>query len=428
MSRGGVVNLRWDVYNCSVLLILLFDFDGVRQAMVSGGLMVQAEKRRLGLPWKQALITGGLVLVAAVVITALLVSDSAGWGRAIPYLVIVFVLGTALALLLFGLTQQPLKKLLGDLRELDGLKKLDGHTGDAGVLADEVNRLAGKTGGQVEVAGKGSKDPAFVAFEMQRSLLPKKTPRYDEVRVAGLCLPAPRVSGDYYDFIRLNGRKLGVIITDVSEKGLDGLFTAQMLKSMLRVIVKRYEEPLPTICELNRHLTPEMRPGSFVTGIYLIYDTVAHTLEFVNSGHNPILVYRYNEDNIEVIKTRGRPLGVLGTKEFEGKLEDSRIKLEHGDVALLYNDGLTGMMNSSEEQFGQERLIEGFRKIARLEPESLIKKLSSLALNFAGGEEQLDDMTLVAMRCQAKVTHFETPSRVDTHDLTDLIDQAIEEK
>jgi|GEM_PF-6548751 len=390
--------------------------------------MENLKKQQLGLPWKQALIAGGLMLLAAVIIAALLISDPAGWGVAALYLIIVFVAGTALALVLFGLAQGSLKRLLGDLQELDDLKKLEGYSGDAGVLADEVNRLAGTNGGQSGTINGKEKNPAFVAFEMQRNLLPKKFPRYDEMRIAGLCLPAPKVSGDYYDFIKLNERKLGVIITDVSEKGLDGLFTMQMLKSMLRVITERYEEPLPTICELNRHLTPLTRQGSFITGIYLVYDTVTHTLEFVNAGHNPILVYRYGTEEIEVIKTGGRPLGMLGTKEFEAKLEDSRIKLEHGDVALLYNDGLTEIMNRSEAQFGQERLIEGLRKIARLEPGSLIKKLSHLALNFAGGEDQLDDMTLVAMRCQAKVAHFEMPSRVDTHDLTDLIDQAIEEQ
>jgi len=390
--------------------------------------MEKMKKRQLDLPWKQALIAGGLMLLAAVIIAALLISSPAGWSDAILYLVIVFVAGTALALVMFGLAQGSLKKLLGDLQGLSNLKKLEGYSGEAALLASEVNRLAGNDPTQPGFASGKEKNPAFVAFEMQRNLLPKKFPHFDEMRIAGLCQPAPKISGDYYDFIKLNERKLGVIITDVSEKGLDGLFTTQMLKSMLRVVTERYEEPLPTFCELNRHLTPLMRTGSFITGIYLVYDTIEHTLEFVNAGHNPILVYRYATEEIEVIKTGGRPLGMLGTKDFEAKLEDSRIQLNHGDVALLYNDGLTEMMNRSEAQFGQERLIEGFRKIARLEPGSLIKKLSHLALNFAGGEDQLDDMTLVAMRCQAKVAHFETPSRVDTQDLTDLIDQAIEEK
>lgn len=266
-----------------------------------------------------------------------------------------------------------------------------------------------------------------LARDLQHNLLPDSPPEYDGTRAAGICEPADFVGGDYFDFIPIDERRLGVVIADVSGKSLPGLMMMLVLRIILRSSAPRHQNALPTLCETNRLIADEMNQGSFITCIYMVYDNLNQTVEVVNAGHNPLQVYRYAEEKVETIKSRGRPLGLLPPDQFDSKLEPVRLRLSRGDCILAYTDGVTESMNERQEIFSEERLISVFTENARLAPEMLVKKIAESAHRFAGSSDQFDDMTVVALRSEGRVFKFKSPSVIETGDISSEIDRALTE-
>ena len=189
-----------------------------------------------------------------------------------------------------------------------------------------------------------------------------------------------------------------MVVADVAGKSLQGLMVMLMLRTILKSTVPRHTDALPTLCETNTLLSPDMRSGTFVTCCYYVYDSRNQTLDVVNAGHNPLLVFRVLEGRVEELKTRGRPLGLIEPEEFCRTLEYATVELEPGDTVLAYTDGLTESMNDRRELYGERRLKEDFASLARLAPGALVQRLAATARAFAGPRAQFDDMTLVALQ------------------------------
>jgi serine phosphatase RsbU (regulator of sigma subunit) len=266
-----------------------------------------------------------------------------------------------------------------------------------------------------------------LAHELQERLLPSGSPDYEGLRAAGICQPADFVGGDYYDFIPIDDRRLGVVIADVSGKGLRGLMMMLVLRTLLRGAAPRHQNALPALCETNRLLTGELSGGSFITCLYLVFDNLNQTVEVVNAGHNPLLVFRYAEEKVEPLKSRGRPLGILPPADFDAKLEPVRLRLSRGDCLLVYTDGVTEAMNERQEIFGQERLVAVFEEHARLAPPVLVDKIAREAHRFSGSSDQFDDLTIVALRSEGRVFKFKDPALLEEGAVSQHIDRALSE-
>ncbi len=342
------------------------------------------------------------------------------------------VLSTALSVLVFLRALRPLKELRRGVKQL-GAGNLSYRLtvkakNEFGLLASAFNDMAERLESSHDPPNQKARiaRDLEIARQLQRSYLPKEPPIYQGVNIAGFCEPAYEVGGDYYDFIPIDDRRLGVLVADVSGKSLKGLMIMLMLRTILRSTVPRHFDARPTLCETNTILSPDMRAGNFVTCIYYVYDSRNRSLDVVNAGHNPLLVHHRDENEVEVIKTRGRPLGLLESEEFFRTLESTTVQLNPGDTVLIYTDGITESMNDRMDLFGEERLQKAFTMFAELTPGELVKKLAETAHAFAGDAKQFDDMTLVALQVDKPDT--EKATKIDlAEEVSTTVDRYLKE-
>lgn len=380
--------------------------------------------------WARSLEISGLVFVMVLAATYLV-------GGAFPDILLwaaaAAVLTVLISSLISGRWYRRLNKLKEGIVEL-GRGDLNRRIEVGG--EDSLAELAGVINRAVEGLSQSQKERTEqerllreleLARNLQQNLLPDNAPEYEGTRAAGLCEPADFVGGDYFDFIPIDERRLGIVVADVSGKGLPGLMMMLVLRIILRSSAPRHQNALPTLCETNRLLAEEMSRGSFITCLYMVYDNLNQTVELVNAGHNPLQVYRYADEKVETIKSRGRPLGLLSPEQFDDKLEPVRLRLSRGDCILAYTDGITESMNEQRQIFGEERLLKVFSENARLAPEMLVKRIAEASLRFAGDSGQFDDMTLVALRSEGRIFKFKSPRVIEAGDISSEIDRALTE-
>ncbi len=235
------------------------------------------------------------------------------------------------------------------------------------------------------------------AREVQRVLLPQSDPVVPGFRVNGTNLPARIISGDYYDYLDLADGKLGVVIADVSGKGVSAGLLMAMCRSLLRAVSLTNASPSRVLAAVNGYLFPDIREDMFISLIYAILDPAEGTMTFARAGHEPALVYRKATGDVEVFRPRGLALGIDGGTVFERVTVDETVTLESGDCVLLFTDGVKEAIDSAEDEFGMERLSEAFRDAARMGAEAVVSRVEQAVAIFAGDGPQMDDVTIVAI-------------------------------
>ena len=235
------------------------------------------------------------------------------------------------------------------------------------------------------------------AREVQRVLLPQDDPKVCGFRVNGTNLPAKIISGDYYDYIELPDGKLGVVIADVSGKGVAAGLLMAMCRSLLRAVSLTNASPSAVLAAVNGYLFPDIREDMFISLIYGVLDPETGTLTYARAGHEPALVFRKSTGTVEVCKPRGLAVGIDGGSVFERVTKDEVLQLDPGDCVLLFTDGVKEALNAHEEEFGMERLADVFREAAKVGAEAIVKKVQEAMSDFTGDGPQLDDVTIVAI-------------------------------
>jgi sigma-B regulation protein RsbU (phosphoserine phosphatase) len=235
------------------------------------------------------------------------------------------------------------------------------------------------------------------AREVQRVLLPQEDPVVAGFRVNGTNLPAKIISGDYYDYIDLPDGKLGVVVADVSGKGVSAGLLMAMCRSLLRAVSLGNTSPSSVLSSVNRYLFPDIREDMFISLIYGILDPTDGSMTFARAGHEPALIFRKASGEVEISKPKGLAIGIDAGNVFERVTLDERITLSSGDCVLLYTDGVKEALNASEEEFGLERLSAAFRDTARLGAEAVVKQVQEEVKSFTGSGSQMDDVTIVAI-------------------------------
>jgi sigma-B regulation protein RsbU (phosphoserine phosphatase) len=235
------------------------------------------------------------------------------------------------------------------------------------------------------------------AREVQRVLLPQEDPKVKGFRVNGTNLPARIISGDYYDYIDLNNGCLGVVVADVSGKGVSAGLLMAMCRSLLRAVSLTNASPSVVLAAVNRYLCPDIREDMFISMIYGILDPENGRLTFARAGHEPALVYRKANEEVEVLRPRGLALGIDAGDVFERVTEDQSVDLKPGDCVLFFTDGVKEALNEHEEEFGMDRLAAAFSESAMMGAESVVRKVQEAVEMFTGEGPQLDDVTIVAI-------------------------------
>lgn len=242
-----------------------------------------------------------------------------------------------------------------------------------------------------------------IARTIQQSFIPhhfNPLPGVKNFAMFGKMLPAKHVGGDFFDFFPIGKHKLGLIIADVSGKGVPAALFMAVTRTIIRTIAMKAESPLETVQETNRLLNYENETSLFVTAFYAVFDTQTGELRFSNAGHNPPFILTAEGQLTEIGKHQGLPLGVLSDPELSTKVpySEKTVKLEKNDTLILYTDGVTEAMDSTFKLFGQEKLMDVLKPLYQKPLTEIVDTILESIKEHGGKAAQSDDCTLLALR------------------------------
>jgi len=301
---------------------------------------------------------------------------------------------------------KPIEQLTFAVKQLaDG--NLDTHINisthdELRLLADTFNKMTGELKKTIEEAAfeRAEKQKIntelSVASSIQTSMLPSVFPPFpdrNEFDIYASMFPAKEVGGDFYDFFFVDKDNLALVIADVSGKGIPAALFMVIAKTLINNNSSG-NSPAAVFDSVNKKLCENNEMGLFVTAIIGFYNIPTGRFVFVNAGHNPPLVSRKGQ-GYEFIKTR--PCVILAFIE-DIKYEEEELYLQPGDTLYLYTDGVTEAMSRDKELFGEQRLVDALNKNKDCYPQDLLHAIRREVDSFAGGNEQADDITMLAIR------------------------------
>lgn len=230
------------------------------------------------------------------------------------------------------------------------------------------------------------------AREVQKKLLPEKDATLGKLEVAGACLAAHDVGGDYYDFIRLSDDRVGICIADISGKGYTAALMMANLQASVKITAMKFREPAEVVEEINRLFYENSLPEMFATLFYGVYDEAEEKFTFCNAGHNRPLLFQ--GDTLEKLEEGGTVVGLFTGARYE----QGAVWLRPGSVLVGYSDGLTELRNQAGDEFGEERLIRVVCEQRGLSAASLKLVILERARDFAPQETYHDDLTVIVLK------------------------------
>lgn len=235
-----------------------------------------------------------------------------------------------------------------------------------------------------------------IARTVQQGLLPRTFPRVDGFGLHGANTPAREVGGDFFDFIPVSDRHLGVVIADVADKGLGAAMFMVMCRSLLYAAASRELSPAKVLEQLNQKIVEVSSSDLFVTVFYGVLDLASRTFRFTNGGHNPPLLHRHDTGEIESITVPGMALGVIDPLEFGERV----VELRPGDRLVLYTDGITEAISAGDLAFGMDRLRAVLADTDGSDAEATTAAILAAVDSFVAGQPQFDDMTLTVLQVE----------------------------
>ncbi|MEG1243190.1 MAG: SpoIIE family protein phosphatase, partial [Oscillospiraceae bacterium] len=237
-----------------------------------------------------------------------------------------------------------------------------------------------------------------VATQIQASMLPcifPAFPDYDEFDIFASMQPAKEVGGDFYDFFLIDSTHLGIVIADVSGKGVPAALFMVIAKTLIKNHSQNGEAPAEVLTAVNTQLCENNDAMMFVTAWVAILNITTGELTYGNAGHNPPLLRRSGESGFTFLKsTPGFVLaGMEGIKYTQASL-----MMGAGDVLFLYTDGVTEAINLNDELYSEERLNEVLDQNSELEVTELLSAVKVSMDNFVGKADQFDDITMLGLK------------------------------
>jgi len=237
-----------------------------------------------------------------------------------------------------------------------------------------------------------------IAREIQGILLPSKPPIFEGFELDGKNIAAHQVSGDYFDFIPIGSDRLGIVIADVSGKGVPASLIMAMCRSVIRSQAVDAVSPADVLCRVNRLLYPDMREDMFISMAFFILEKNRPDFLLARAGHDPPLCYRANTSEVETLAPKGMALGIDSGDVFDRICEDFSMHLEEGDMLVLYTDGATEAMDVKGAEFGLPKLVQAIQQYASDGSTTLVRQTTSEVVAFIGKQHQYDDITLIAVK------------------------------
>jgi serine phosphatase RsbU (regulator of sigma subunit) len=232
-----------------------------------------------------------------------------------------------------------------------------------------------------------------IGQRIQRTFLPERDPKVAGFDIAGTYYSSGLVGGDYYDYVRIAEGHLGIVVADVSGKGIPAALIMAAFRASLIAEVRNNYAIRTVFTKVNRLLWESIEMERFVTAIYGVLDIHGRKFTYVNAGHNTGLLYRAATDSFDLLESTGPLLGTLETASFK----ERQVEIRPGDILTLYTDGVTEAMNASNDLFGEERLRDVIRSRRGGAAAEIARAIRETAGAFAGGEPE-DDLTLVLVK------------------------------
>ena len=231
-----------------------------------------------------------------------------------------------------------------------------------------------------------------IARQVQVSLLPKDVPDQPGWEISALWQPARQVAGDFYDFIRHGQDQLGLLIADVTDKGMPAALFMALAHTILRASLRKPSSAAADFRRANRLICAETTSNFFVTVFYIGLDLKSGQATYVNAGHPPAFLCKAGESmNLISLSRTGMALGIDPDATFRQQI----IQLEPGDFILGYTDGITEALNERQELFGESRLRSEVAKLCMLKPAEILEAVLRSAREWSINSEYIDDITLL---------------------------------
>lgn len=246
-----------------------------------------------------------------------------------------------------------------------------------------------------------------VARLIQQTLLPKEVPSLEGWTITVHYQPARAVGGDFYDFLYFPDGRVGLIIGDVTDKGVPAAMVMATTRTMLRAAAENLETPGQVLERVNDVLHPDIPPKMFVTCLYALLDPATGRMVYANAGHD--LPYLRRASGVEELRATGMPLGLMPGMQYEEK----EVQLEPGDRTLFYSDGLVEAHSPTRDMFGFPRLQSLLATHGA--GANLIKFLLDQLAAFTGADwEQEDDVTFLVLERSATEINADRPDESQT--------------
>jgi sigma-B regulation protein RsbU (phosphoserine phosphatase) len=232
-----------------------------------------------------------------------------------------------------------------------------------------------------------------VARQIQETFLPTTIPQPEGWDINVQWDTAREVGGDFYDVFPVENNRIGLVVADVSDKGLPAALYMTVTRTLIRAHLQSSDSPSKIFKFVNDHLQKESPNSLFVTAVFCMLDTVSGKLVYANAGHNLPLIYRSKDDSIEILPKGGIALGVV--PDFN--LQEYSIHLEPNDFLVLYTDGVTETFSPEGETYGEERLMAALKKYCNLHSRDLIDAIKNELAEFRKSGPIEDDLTIIVV-------------------------------
>jgi sigma-B regulation protein RsbU (phosphoserine phosphatase) len=232
-----------------------------------------------------------------------------------------------------------------------------------------------------------------VARQVQLELLPAKDPQLEGYDISAYNFPTEEVSGDYYDWVKIFDDQIGLVIADVSGKGVPAALLMAFLRASLRAATHIGYSPHISMAKVNYLLWESIERNQFVTAFYGILDVSNQTLTYTNAGHNPPILLD-KDGNHSFIERGSVPLGMFRDTRYH----EYYLTTEPGEVLVLYTDGVTEAQNPLGEEFGRDRLAAAVQAHRQLTARELISAVYQELIEWTDGQGASDDVTFFVIK------------------------------
>ncbi|HIG11542.1 MAG: SpoIIE family protein phosphatase [bacterium] len=323
----------------------------------------------------------------------------------IAFFMLILIVGAIVSVVVASRVATPIEMLVDDVRKISN-GDLNHRTHVRGarellLLGKTIDRMASSLleAQDAEIELLAHERESEVAAEVREALLPEKTPQVEGFEVGGLQIGCPEPGGDFYDFIVKEDGKLGLLICEVSGRGIPAALVAATARSYLRAVLSSATDILAALSEVNRFFAPDVRRGMYVTCMLVELDPATGSAEVACAGHKvPLLSYTAADGSLRKIQPEGIALGFDKGPIFERTLKTAKVQLAEGDRLVIANAGPLAAQDAEGRELGEKGFFGRILKRAQLPTDEFLAELELAIDLYAAGVELPCDISILTLR------------------------------